>query len=136
MRKVPTLVLKFRAVCKTCAICIIDLTNHGCGSPGREGEREGGSGEKKRRASIEFLVAESGPEMSHWGNTTKRREEGEEGHAASTIKLPSHQQQQQQSEYMCASVCVRACVRSVKSLCKCAVSKTSPNHTGSVFLDP
>lgn len=108
---------------------------------GREREREEAA--KKRRASIEFLVAESVPEMSHWGNTTKRREqgeEGEEGHAASTIKLPSHQQQQQQqSEYMC--VCfvrasVRACVRSVKTLCKCAVSKTSPNHTGSVFLDP
>lgn len=67
----------------------------------------------------------------------ERRERREEGHAASTIKLPSHQQQQ--SEYMC--VCfvrasVRACVRSVKTLCKCAVSKTSPNHTGSVFLDP
>lgn len=84
---------------------------------GEGGRERGRKRRKKRRASIEFLVAESVPEMSHWGNTTKRREEGEEGeegHAASTIKLPSHQQQQQQSEYMC--VCfvrasVRACAR-------------------------
>lgn len=66
-----------------------------------EGGVQRGRERGERRASIEFLVAESGPEMSHWGNTTKRQEEGEEeeeGHAASRIKLPSHQQQHQQQQ--------------------------------------
>lgn len=105
---------------------------------GRWEEREGA--EEKRRASIEFLVAESGPEMSHWGNTTERREEGEEDQEQNQTSLPSAATPTAAAAVRANCVCARAhecaCVFSGKSFCKCAVSKTSPIHTGSVFLDP
>lgn len=73
-----------------------------------EWEEAGG----KRRASIEFLVAGSGPEMSHWGNTTTKRRERRERRATlpAESNFPPISSNTSSSSGSQSKLCARACV--------------------------